>query len=313
MCDDRAMTSDLDEAARTIHDLLRAAPASSPTARALHAKGVVATGEFRASGALDGLTTATHLVSGATPVIARFSHPSGDPGVSDVPPSGRGLAVKLRTDDGNHDVVTVSAPAFPVRDASSFIGLLAARAPDPATGAPDPERMGAFLGAHPEALPAIEYALAAPIPASYATLAYHSLHSFFLVDGDGARQAVRLTWDPADGERSVTAEEAGALGPDFLVAELTDRLAPDGHGAAFDLVVHLGRPGDPTDDPTVTWAERPTLVAGRLELTRLADDPEPIIFDPNNVTGGLAVPDDDEVLALRGRVYGLSYERRTGS
>ena len=307
------MTPDLDDAARTIHELLRAAPGSSPTARALHAKGVVATGEFRASGALGGLTTATHLVSGTTPVVARFSHPSGDPGVSDVPPSGRGLAVKLRSSDGIHDVVTVSAPAFPVRDAASFIELLAARAPDPATGSPDPERMGAFLGAHPEALPAIEYALAAPIPASYATLAYHALHTFFLVDGDGVRQPVRLTWDPVDGERSVTAEQAGARGPDFLVAELTDRLAPGGRGAPFDLVVHLGGPGDPTDDPTAIWAERPTLVAGRLVLTRLLDDPEPIIFDPNNVTGGLARPDNDEVLALRGSVYGLSYAQRTGA
>jgi catalase len=280
-------------------------------ARALHARGVVAEGTFTASGELAGLTGAAHLVEGATPAVARFSHPSGDPHASDVVPSGRGLAVKLRGPDGTHDVVTVSAPAFLVRDGESFLELLAARAPDPATGAPDPEAMGAFLAAHPEALPAIEYALTAPVPASYASLAYHSLHTFFLVDDEGVRRPVRWTWSPVGGEAVLSAEQAEAGGPDLLRSELAGRMA-DGTGAAFDLVVHLGHADDATDDPTVAWPERPTLVAGRLELTGLVEDPEPIIFDPNNVTAGVALPDGDEILALRGAVYGLSYAERTG-
>jgi len=305
------MSAHLEAAAHQIHDMLRSAPGSSPTERALHAKGVVAAGEFRASGTLSGLTTATHLVGGTTPAVVRFSHPGGDPCVSDALPSGRGLAVKLRAAAGSHDVVTVSAPAFVVRDAASFVELLAARAPDPATGAPDPGRMGAFLQAHPEALPAIEYAMGAPVPASYASLAYNALHTFFLVGDDDARRPVRLTWRPVGGEQVLPAAELEGLGPDYLRAELADRLAEG--GAAFDLVVHLGEPGDPTDDPTAIWPDRPTLVAGRLELSALVDDAEPIIFDPNNVTAGIDLPEGDEILALRGAVYGLSYSQRTGA
>ncbi|MEP6624306.1 MAG: catalase, partial [Acidimicrobiia bacterium] len=110
------MTDDLAATAQLIHDLLRMAPNSAPSSRALHAKGVIASGTFRADGALAGRTTAAHLVDGSTPALVRFSHPGGDPDVSDAIPSGRGLAVKLRPAGGVHDLVSVSSPAFLVRD-----------------------------------------------------------------------------------------------------------------------------------------------------------------------------------------------------
>ncbi len=301
------MTDDLPATAQLIHDLLRMAPTSSPGHRALHAKGVIATGTFTASGALAGLTTATHLVDGITPATVRFSHPGGDPNVSDAIPSGRGLAVKLRAPDGSHDLVSVSSPAFLVRDGDAFVELIMARAPDPETGAPDPARMGAFLEAHPEALPAIHAALTATVPASYATVAYNSLHTFLLVDDKGRRQPIRYTFVPVDGVNA--ANDSETVTPDHLLTELTSRLARG--AASFDLVVALGEPDDPTDDPTAIWPERPTLVAGRLDITAIAPDAEPVIFDPTNVVAGVEIPEGDEILALRRLVYGLSYAQRT--
>jgi catalase len=303
----RSVRDDLDVLAGRIHEILRMAPGAAPDHRALHAKGVVATGGFTATGALAGRTTASHLVAGTTPATVRFSHPGGDPQVSDVIPSGRGMAVKLRTPAGVHDIVTVTSPAFLVRDGDAFVELLLARAPDPETGAPDPARMGEFIGAHPEALPAIEAALTAQVAESYATLAYNSLHTFFLVADDGTRAPVRFTWSPVAGVHHL--EDAADRDPGFLALELAARLASA--PVAFDLVVHLGTAGDPTDDPTAVWPERPTVTAGRLELTDIDPDPEPIIFDPTNVTDGIAIPADDEILALRRLVYGHSYAQRT--
>lgn len=300
--------TDIEEMAGRIHDLLRRAPGSSPSHRALHAKGVVAEGTFTASGELAGLTGAPHLAHGATPALVRFSHPAGDPHVSDAVPSGRGMAVKLRAPAGTHDLVSVSSPAFVVRDGASFVELLLARAPDPATGAPDPARMGAFLEAHPEALPAIEYALGAPVPASYATLAYNGLHTFLLRAG-GGDQPFRYTFAPLDGVRTIPPAEAGDVAADHLHAELAGRLAEG--PVRFDLLVHLGEPDDPTGDPTAIWPERPVATAGRLEVTALVGDAEPVIFDPTNVPPGVGLPPDDEILALRRAVYGLSYGRRT--
>ena len=40
------------------------------------------------------------------------------------------------------------------------------------------EKMGAYLGEHPEAGPAIQEALAFQPPASYAQLNYHSIHAY---------------------------------------------------------------------------------------------------------------------------------------
>jgi catalase len=301
------MRDDLDQLAGQIHDILRMAPGSSPTHRALHAKGVVASGTFTASGGLDGRTTAAHLTTGTTPATARFSHPGGDPAVSDTIPSARGLAVKLRAPAGAHDIVTVASPAFLARDGAAFVELLLARAPDPETGAPDPARMGAFIEAHPEALPAIEAVLTAKVAASYATLAYNSLHTFFLVDPDGTHAPVRFTWTPVAGIHHL--DDAADRDPDFLADELATRLG-DGP-VEFDLVVHLGRADDPTDDPTAIWPERPTITAGRLALTTIEPAAEPVIFDPTNVPAGVALPPDDEILALRHLVYGHSYAQRT--
>src|SRR4051812_44495098 len=99
------MRDDLDALAGRIHTILRMVPGSSPEHRALHAKGVIASGTFTATGELAGRTTAAPLTAGTTPATARFSHPGGDPTVSDTIPSARGLAVKLRAPGGAHDLV----------------------------------------------------------------------------------------------------------------------------------------------------------------------------------------------------------------
>ena len=193
------MATDIEVTAKNIHDVLRSVPTTSPAHRALHAKGVIAAGNFTPTGALSDLTTAPHLVSAVSPATIRFSHPGGDPLVSDAVPSGRGMAVKLSTPDGAHDLVGVSSPAFLVRDGASFLELLAARSPDPVTGAADPDRMRAFLGAHPESLPAIEAAIAARVPTSYTSIVYNGLHTFFLVNAVGGRHPFRWSWVPVAG------------------------------------------------------------------------------------------------------------------
>lgn len=300
--------TDLEALATKIHDMLRANPASSPAHRALHARGHLVGGTFTPSGAVGDLTAASVLTGGPVDVVARFSDASGDPHQHDARPDGRGLAVKLRHPDGTYDLVGVTSPAFVVRDGASFVEALEARRPDPATGAPDPARMMAFLEAHPEAGTAVGFAMSAPVPASFATLRFNGLHTFLFVGPDGARHPFRYHWEPAAGEAGLAPEEAADREPGFLGAELAARLA-DGP-VAFDLVVHLGEAGDPLDDPTAVWPERPTRVAGRLELAALVEEEQPVIFDPTNVPAGVELT-DDEILQLRRSVYGLSYATRT--
>lgn len=298
--------TEIDDVARRIHDLLRATPDASPTHRALHAKGVVTAGRFTASGELAGLTTADHLVTGAVEAVVRFSHPSADPGVSDAIPSGRGMAVKLATTAGSHQLVAVSSPAFLVRDGDAFVELILARTPDPETGVPDPHRVGAFLADHPEALPAVEYALTAPVPHSYAELLYNGLHTFFLVDADGVRRPFRYRFAPTIEAAASDPEEH--LGADHLAEDLGTRLAAG--PLDFTLLMLFGADDDPLEDSTAIWSPRPAVRVGVLTLDSVVVDPEPVIFDPTNVVPGVELS-DDPILAIRRAVYGLSYARRT--
>ena len=146
-------------------------------------------------------------------------------------------------------------------------------------------------------------------PVSYATVEYHGIHTFVLVDGNGRRTPFRYQWEPHAGTAGLTDAEAAERPRDYLHAELSDRLARE--PVQFRLTLQLAEADDPLDDPTAAWpADRPTISAGHLELTSLVDDRrgdcEARIFDPGNVVDGVE-PSGDPILAIRSHAYGVSY------
>lgn len=292
-------------------DAIEAASGRHAGKRRAHATGIAATGTFTATPAAAGLCTAVAMQGGPVPATVRFSNGTGVPTNRDDDQDGRGIALKLRAEgDPAWDLIGLSLPQFFVRTPEDFLDFLAARTPDPATGEPDMARVGAFLEAHPEALGAAGAAITAPIPASYAQVRYHGIHSFHWTGADGTRRAVRYEWAPEAGEAAVD-PEATDRPADHLRRELADRL-PAGP-AAFTLSVVLAGDGDAVDDPTERWPdERERVEVGRLELTALVppDAEDPLIFDPVNVPPGVECS-DDPLLGARSRAYGVSYARRT--
>ncbi|MEA2365877.1 MAG: catalase [Thermoleophilaceae bacterium] len=279
--------------------------------RAAHAKGTLLAGTFTGSGS--GLTTAAHMGEGSVRVTARFSNGGGDPAIPDYAKEGRGLAVKFYLPDGSKtDIVALSVPCFFARTPEDFLEFTRARKPDPETGRPDLEKVGAWLQDHPEAGPAIQAALSADPPESYATVTYNSIHSFLWTDPDGVERWVRYRFEPEAGERTLSAEEARALGRDYLQEEIARREV-----AAFTLFVVIADDDDPVNDPTVEWPpERRRVEVGRLELTGLETERERggdiLVFDPTRVTDGIALS-DDPILHFRPRAYSASVTRRTGA
>jgi catalase len=243
-------------------------------------------------------------------VTARFSNGSGDPGTPDWEREGRGLAVKFYLPDGSRtDIVALSLPRFFVRTPEDFFEFTQARRPDPETGQPNMEKVGAFLEAHPEALPAIQAALSAEPPESYATVVYNSIHSFRWTDADGTSRWVRYRFEPEAGERTLDTEEAKQRGPDYLQEEIT------GRGASFRMMVVIAEEGDEVHDPTEEWpAEREAVEVGRLELTGPDTEREKgddiLVFDPTRVTPGIELS-DDPILRFRPRAYSVSVARRS--
>jgi catalase len=283
--------------------------------RALHAKGTWCSGTFTASPDAAKLSRAAHFNGDPVAALIRFSNASGDPESHDAGREARGMAVKLRPQNGDEaDILGTTNPAFATRTPEEFLELLRLRRPDPETGQPDMEKLGAFLAAHPEAQPAIQATIGVEPPASFAQLAYRSPHSFKLVDGDGAGTWVRFRWRPEAGEAHIPDDEARERGRDYLREELAERLR--GGPVGFELQLQVAAEGDPIEDSTAIWPENRELVgAGRLEIAEVVDDPESgdhiEVFDPIRIVDGMELS-DDPILHARPRAYSVSAYRRLG-
>ena len=299
----------MDPFAEQVVDAINDVTGHHPGHRAAHARGTLLAGTFTPNGS--GLTRAAHMQSEPVRVTARFSNGGGDPNMPDYAKEGRGLAVKFYLPDGSKtDIVSLSLPCFFVRTPEDFLEFTLARKPDPETGQPDLTKIGAFFEAHPEALPAVQAALGAEPPESYATVVYNSIHSYRWLDADGGERVVRYRFEPESGERSLSEEEARERGESYLQEEIASR-----GSAAFRLLVTIAGDGDDPDDPTVAWPEdRERVEVGRLELneqeTTRERDGDILVFDPTRVTDGIELS-DDPILRFRPRAYSVSVERRT--
>jgi catalase len=297
-------------------DAINAATGEHLGHRAAHARGTVVAGRFTATPAARELTRAPHMQGEPVDVTVRFSNGGGDPGVPDYAArEGRGMATKFYLPDGEKtDIVALSLPCFFVRTPEDFVEFTRTREPDPATGEPDMQKVGAFLEAHQEALPGIQFVLGAKPPVSYATVVYNSIHSFRWENADGESRYVRYRWEPEAGEQALEPEEAKERGADYLQREIRERVAD---GVGFRLFVVLAEEGDAVDDPTVAWPEeREKVEVGRLELTGLDENREQgddvMVMDPIRVIDGIETS-DDQILLFRPRAYAVSVQRRSGA
>ncbi len=297
-----------------IIDAVTAVTGKHPGYRALHAKGSLLSGEFTPSPEAATLTTAPHLQGDSSRVTVRFSNGNGDPTVPDATQDGRGIAVKLYLADGaTTDLLAISRSTFVVRTPEDFLEFMRARKPDPDTGQPNMEILGAWLGEHPEAQAAVQEQFASKPPVSYAQLAYNSIHAFRFTGPDGTERWVRYRFEPEAGEATLTEEEGAERQPDYLQTEILERV--EGGGAAFTLHAVIGADGDDPDDPTVAWPqERERVELGRLELTRRETERETgddvLVFDPTRVAPGVQCS-ADKILHARSPAYSASVARRT--
>ena len=304
----------MDDLSDRLVDALNGAYGVHAGHRAAHAKGVLCAATFTATPAAGAISRASHFQGAPLRAHVRFSNGGGDPSVPDTTRDARGIAVKLYLEDGTTtDVIGITLPCFFVRTPEELIEFNIARRPDPETGAPDMEKVGAFLGEHPETVPAVTAAITLPMPASYALLTYHAIHAFKFVATDGTVRHARYHFVPAAGDASISDEEAAARGEHYLRDELEARLASG--PAVFHLDLELAADDDPIDDPTAIWPDdRDRVRIGELEVTALTFDRERdgdvLVFDPTRVPDGIELT-DDQILLARSGAYRASVARRT--
>ncbi|MFW9081370.1 catalase family peroxidase [Pseudomonas sp. P2757] len=276
-----------------------------------HAKGVCVIGHFENSGEARSFSVAQVFSESRTPVVGRFALPAGSPYAPDSSVPIRSLALRFTQANGQQWRTGMnSMPVFPVGTPEAFYQLQQAQSPDPATGKPDPAKVPAFFGSHPEAVPFLTWIKTAKPSASYATETYNSVNAFYLVDASGKKQAVRWSMTPlAQDVAGATALE----GADFLEKDLVKRLASG--LLRFQLNITLANADDPVNDASKAWPQgRKVLNAGTLVLEKtqpqLSGECRDINYDPLVLPAGIE-GSDDPLLAARSAGYADSYLRRT--
>jgi catalase len=274
-----------------------------PGHRTLHARGAFYEGTFTATPETAQLCGAAPFRGEPVPVTVRWSNGGGDPDVPDKAPDVRGMALKLRGDTGDVDLLGQTSPRFPVRDPADFVSMTEA--------AQRPATFPLWMLRHPRTIPhLLTSARAKPLdpPYSFAEKTYYPIHAYGWVAPDGTRRWVRYEMRPLAGSRP----QGTFVGFDRLRQEIVARL---GEGPVrYDLHVVVAADGDDPHDPTSVWSGVRDLSAGVIEGTAPVDDPEasggPVVFDPTRVVDGIELS-DDPILRYRPSAYSESIGRRT--
>lgn len=285
-----------------------------PGFRRNHAKGVGFAGYFESNGNGAALSKAVIFAPGRVPVIGRFALAGGQPYQADAPRTVRSMAVLFNLPSGEEWRTGINnIPVFPVRTAKAFYDQLAAFAPSPDTGKPDPARMRDFLAEYPESAAAIKIIQAWPVSSGFENSTFNSLNAFRFIAGNGSVTFVRWSMVPDQPFEPVPATQPAADKNylfDAVIASVRRR------PLKWRLIVTIAQPGDPTDDATRPWPpERRQIDAGTLTVDRVESEQtspaRDINYDPLVLPSGIAAS-DDPLLSARSAAYSVSFTRREG-
>jgi catalase len=306
----RAQTSDPQPIVDLMHTF-----AGKAKNRPSGAKGQCLTGTFEPSAEAKALSSAV-IFTKTSKVVARFSVGGGNPKVPDAA-RGPNRGFSFRIDEGGAgqtEFVMVNAPINFVKTPQQMLAFLQARIPG-ADGKPDADKIKTFTEANPETTLQAKWLASKPIPGSWLGVNYYGIHAYTLTNASGAKQIIKFKMVPVGGEVNLTDDEAKAKPADYLVQDLTDRLA-GGRPAGFDMMAIMGRPGDITSNATQMWdgeETRPMVKLGTLRTAALEKNEtcDGTFFVPTNLADGIAGPKDDPLFEIRTPAYAISITNRS--
>ncbi len=289
--------------------------------RIVHARGSAAHGYFELTDDLSDITTADlfQRKGQQTPVFVRFSTVAGGAGSVDTPRDVRGFAVKFYTQQGNWDLVGNNIPVFFIQDAIKFPDLIHAAKMEAQSGYPQAatahDTFWDFISLMPESSHMIMWAMSdRTLPRSFATMEGFGIHTFQLIDAEGAVTFVKFHWKPKAGLQSTIWDEtvkiAGA-DPDYQRRDLFERI-DRGDYPEWELGVQLfdkafadGLDYDVLDATKLIPEEvLPVRIVGRMVLDRYPDnffaETEQVAFCPSNIVPGIGFSNDP---LLQGRLF----------
>lgn len=284
-----------------------------PGQRRNHTKGTCATGEFVGLKAAQAYTRSALFSGKSLPVVARFSLPGGNPNAPDTAKTPRGMALEIRLPDGGLQHMTMlNTPMFGAATPQTFFDSIVAKTPDPKTGKPDPEKIKTFRETHPDSHAQAQFLATHNPPVSWTNSSYFGIHTFKFVNRNNETTLVRWRFVPQDGEKRMSDDERKSLPPDFLEQKLIGRITQG--PVRWDMMLTIGVPGDPEDNPTLLWpTDRQEVKVGTLTISSATPqngaECEKINFDPLVMADGIE-PTNDPVLLFRSPAYAISFGKR---
>ncbi|WNG60412.1 catalase [Archangium gephyra] len=261
-----------------------------------------------------------------TEVFLRFSTVAGSKGAPDTARDPRGFAVRFYTEDGNWDVVGNNTPVFFLRDGIKFPDFIHSQKYDPFTNCQEPDNQWDFFSHSPEATHQFTWLFGdRGIPATLRHMDGFGSHTFQWVNARGERFWVKFHFKTDQGIRTLSSEEAAAIGgrdPQHHQRDLYAAL-DRGEFPSWTLKVQVMPEADaPTYrfnpfDLTKVWPYKdyPLIEVGKLVLNRAPDnyfaDVEQAALDPSNFVPGIG-PSPDRMLQARLFAYGDAQRYRLG-
>ena len=257
-----------------------------------------------------------------TPVFVRFStviHGLHSPETLRDP---RGFAVKFYTEDGNWDLVGNNLKVFFIRDAIKFPDFIHSFKPDPITNRQSAIRQFDFISNSPETLHMITW-LFSPwgIPANYRQMQGSGVNTYKWVNAEGLAVLVKYHWEPLQGVRNLTQNEANEIQANnfnHATQDLYDAI-DSGDYPEWELNIQYMSDGDhpelsfdPLDD-TKIWPndQFPMYPVGKMTLNRNPEnyfaEVEQSAFGTGVLVDGLDFSDDK---MLQGRTFSYSDTQR---
>lgn len=281
--------------------------------RVVHARGAGAHGVFRGNGAAASVTKAGFLAKDVeTPVFTRFSTVVGSRGSADTVRDTRGFATKFYTEEGTFDLVGNNIPVFFIQDGLKFPDVVHAVKPHPDREIPQAQSahdtFWDFVSLHTEAQAHTMWNMSdRGIPRSFRTMEGFGVHTFRLVNAEGATTLVKFHWKPKQGVHSLVWEEAqliNGMDPDFHRRDLADAIEAGAY-PQWDLGIQTFPDtaeemfeGIDLLDPTKIVPEElaPVQIIGTLTLnanpTNFFAETEQVAFHPGHLVPGIDVTND---------------------
>jgi catalase len=284
--------------------------------RVVHAKGGGAHGFFEVTEDVSQYTKANFLQPGKrSPVFLRFSTVAGEQGFPDTVRDPRGFAIKIYTEDGNHDLVGNNTPVFFVRDPTKFQDFIHSQKRLPDTGLRNNNMQWDFWTLSPESAHQVTVLMSdRGTPRTWRHQNGYSSHTYSWINAAGDRFWVKYHFKTVQGIENFTDAEAAAMtaeDPDFHRRDLFKAIAA-GDAPEWRLEMQIMPFEEAADyrfnpfDLTKVWphSDYPPIQVGRLVLNRNPEnffaEVEQAGFSPANLVPGTGLSPDK---MLMGRIF----------